>query len=65
MGKLINLYLIMNIIYNFIDKLTHIYTNIYLINKIKVHRINIIKKNMCTHIYEITKLINTSAWYED
>ena len=25
---------------------------IYLINKIKVHRINIIKINMCTNIYE-------------
>ena len=40
----------MNIRYNFINKLTHIHK--YLINKIKVYRINIIKINVCTNIYE-------------
>ena len=36
----------MNIKYNFINKLTHIYTNIYLINIIKLSRINILKINI-------------------
>ena len=42
----------MNIRYNFINKVTYIHKYIYLINKIKVHRQNIIKINMCTNIYE-------------
>ena len=43
----------MNIRYNFINKLTHIYTNIYIFKKYnKSHRINIIKINLYINIYE-------------